>query len=41
MNLSQLYYFQKLAEVQHYTRASEELYITQPALSHAISALED
>lgn len=41
MNLSQLYYFQHLAEVQHYTRAAENLYITQPALSHAISSLED
>ncbi|MDD6651768.1 MAG: LysR family transcriptional regulator [Eggerthellales bacterium] len=41
MNLSQLYYFQHLAEVQHYTRAAEDLYITQPALSHAIASLED
>ena len=30
MNLSQLYYFRKLAEVQHYTKAAQELYITQP-----------
>lgn len=41
MNLSQLYYFQKLAELEHYTRAAKELYITQPALSEAIHALED
>ena len=41
MNLSQLYYFQHLAEVQHYTHAAEDLFITQPALSHSISALED
>lgn len=41
MNLSQLYYFQHLAEVQHYTRAAEDLYITQPALSHTIASLED
>lgn len=41
MNLSQLYYFQHLAEVQHYTRAAEDLFITQPALSHAIASLED
>ena len=33
MNLSQLYYFRKLAEVQHYTKAAQELYITQPSLS--------
>lgn len=41
MNLSQLYYFQKLAELQHYTRAAEELFISQPTLSHAISSLEE
>lgn len=40
MNLSQLYYFRKLAELQHYTRAAKELYITQPALSDAIKTLE-
>ena len=41
MNLSQLYYFQKLAELQHYTHAAEELFISQPTLSHAIASLED
>lgn len=40
MNLSQLYYFRKLAEVQHYTEAAKVLYITQPALSDAIASLE-
>lgn len=40
MNLNQLYYFIKLAETEHYTRAAEELNITQPSLSHAISTLE-
>lgn len=40
MNLSQLYYFKKLAELQHYTRAAKELYIAQPTLSDAISSLE-
>ncbi|MCI8478323.1 MAG: LysR family transcriptional regulator [Oscillospiraceae bacterium] len=40
MNLSQLYYFSKLAELQHYTQAAQELYITQPTLSGAISSLE-
>lgn len=40
MNLNQLQYFLKLAEVEHYTKASEELGITQPTLSHAISSLE-
>lgn len=40
MNLSQLYYFKKLAELEHYGRASEELYITQPSLSNSIGNLE-
>lgn len=40
MNLSQLYYFKKLAEIQHYAKAAKELYITQPSLSNAISSLE-
>ena len=40
MNLSQLYYFKKLAELQHYTQAAQELYITQPSLSGAIASLE-
>lgn len=40
MNLSHLYYFRKLAQVQHYTRAAEQLYITQPTLSNAVSQLE-
>ncbi|MDO4977541.1 MAG: LysR family transcriptional regulator [Eubacteriales bacterium] len=40
MNLSQLYYFQKLAEIQHYSTAAKELHISQPALSSAISSLE-
>ncbi len=40
MNLNQLYYFSKLAKVEHYTKAAEELSITQPSLSHAIGCLE-
>ncbi|MGI6590622.1 MAG: LysR substrate-binding domain-containing protein [Eggerthellaceae bacterium] len=40
MNLSHLYYFKKLVEVKHYTKAAQELYIAQPTLSAAISALE-
>lgn len=40
MNLSHLYYFKKLAELQHYTQAAQELYITQPSLSGAIASLE-
>ena len=40
MNLNQLHYFSKLAEVEHYTKAAEELGISQPTLSHAVGALE-
>ena len=40
MNLSQLKYFKKLAEVLHYTRAAQELFITRPTLSGAILSLE-
>lgn len=40
MNLSQLYYFRKLAEVEYYGKASEELFITQPSLSNSIGNLE-
>ncbi len=40
MNLSQLYYFLKLAELQHYTKAAKELYIAQPSLSDSIASLE-
>ena len=41
MNLSQLYYFRKLAQLQHYTKAAKELFITQPSLSDSISSLEE
>lgn len=40
MNLFQLRYFVRLAHECHYTRAAEQLCITQPSLSHAISQLE-
>ena len=41
MNLSQLYYFKRLAELQHYTKAAQELSITQPSLSGAIHSLQE
>ena len=41
MNLFHLRYFVKLAYTKHYTRAAEELCITQPSLSHAINQLEN
>lgn len=40
MNLSHLRYFVQLAKTGHYTRTAEQLYITQPSLSHAISQME-
>ena len=40
MNLYYLRYFVTLAKVQQYTKAAEQLCITQPSLSHAISQLE-
>ncbi len=40
MNLNQLYYFKTLAEMEHYTKASEKLNISQPTLSHSIAAME-
>lgn len=41
MNLFQLRYFKELAHVQHYTNAAQNLNISQPSLSHAISQLEE
>lgn len=40
MNLRQLYYFKTIAELEHYTRAAEVLYVSQSSLSHAIQELE-
>ena len=40
MNLFYLRYFVTLAHVQHYTKAAEQLGITQPSLSHAIAQME-
>lgn len=40
MDIGYLYYFKKLAEVLNYTKAAEQLHITQPSLSYAISRLE-
>ena len=41
MNLNQLYYFKKLAELKHFTLTAKELFITQPSLSGSISSLEE
>ncbi|WP_078429944.1 LysR family transcriptional regulator [Alkalihalobacterium alkalinitrilicum] len=40
MEWQQLAYFRKVAQVQHFTRAAEALYISQPALSRSIARLE-
>lgn len=40
MTLLQLEYFETLARVLHYTRAAEELHISQPSLSYSIGELE-
>jgi len=40
MNLKQLQYFVKLAETEHYRRAAESLYITEPSLNRAIRDME-
>lgn len=40
MELSQLQYFRVTAQLEHFTRAAEQLHITQPSLSKAIANLE-
>lgn len=40
MTLQQLRYFCVMSNVLHYTRAAEQLYISQPSLSYALSELE-
>lgn len=41
MEISQLRYFLKVAEVGHFTRAADELLLSQPALSRSILKLEE
>jgi DNA-binding transcriptional LysR family regulator len=40
MNLKHLEYFRVLANLEHYTQAADQLFITQPSLTYAISELE-
>jgi DNA-binding transcriptional LysR family regulator len=41
MELTQLEYFRTVARLEHFTKAAEELHISQPALSRTISRLEE
>ena len=41
MEIRQLMYFKKVAEVEHITKAAESMYISQPTLSLAIRRLEN
>lgn len=40
MNLDHLRYFEVLARLQHYGRAAEQLHISQPNLTYAVSQIE-
>ena len=40
MNLPQLYYFKKIAELQSINQAAKQLHISQPALTKQIKLLE-
>lgn len=41
MKLSQLAYFREIVRCQNFTKAADNLYIAQSALSHSVRALED
>lgn len=41
MEINQLHYFKTVAKYESFTKAAEELHITQSALSRSIAALED
>lgn len=41
MTLNQLVYFQKIAALENYRKAAEELFISQPSLSRAMGSLEE
>ena len=40
MNLQQLYYFQAISRLKNYTKAAEQLHLTQPTMSIFLSTLE-
>ena len=41
MKIQQLIYFQEVADTLHFTKAADNLYVSQSSLSHAIQSLED
>ena len=41
MTLTQIKYFLKIAETKNFSKASEELFVSQPTLSRSIASLED
>ncbi len=41
INLQQIYYFLKIAELESMNKASRELYVAQSSLSHAIKSMEE
>lgn len=41
MDLQSLLYFKKIAELEHFTKAANELHIAQPSLSRTINNLEN
>lgn len=40
MTLQQMYYFLEVAKTRHFTKAAQNLYVSQSALSHSIQAME-
>ena len=40
MTLNQILYFRKVARLENYHQAAEELYISQPSLSRSMASLE-
>lgn len=40
MTLQQMYYFLEVVKTRHFTKAAQNLYVSQSALSHSIQAME-
>ena len=41
MELQQLKYFREVAKLEHVTRAAEKLFVSQSAISRAVTQLEE